>query len=163
MLILRINVLHLNSARFLKCVWPFWDTIQYKIRNVTPIFRYDIPPCACISNKLDVFWTFYLCSIYVLCPRGYLWRCNLNLVQQLGVLDLLVSVVLKLCSFLKFNLLSMITTNSFLDVLLYDTAFNSYRRFFFGCKQKIPFFRICLKVDFQKSIKNFRCFIVYII
>ena len=52
MLILRINVFHLNSARFLKCVWPFWDTIQYKIRNVIPIFRYDIPAnCSKFTRK----------------------------------------------------------------------------------------------------------------
>ena len=92
-----------------------------------------------------------------------MWKCNLKFVHKHGVFDLLFLHNFETRS-TKLSLLSVMTPNNYLDVLLfYDTVFNFYRSLFFECKQNMWFFRICLKVVFQKPIKNVRCFIFYIV
>ena len=45
------------------------------------------------------------------------------------------------------------THKSFLGCAIYDTVLNFYKNFFFGCKPKIRFIRMCLKVIIRKPIK----------
>ena len=38
-----------NTARFLKCVWPFWDILEYA--NITLLFLKGDPADKCLRKK----------------------------------------------------------------------------------------------------------------